>query len=216
MRDDEKAMLYLSLRSFLDRVIALILLIITLPVMLLIAITIQICMGAPVLFYQERIGYKGRVFRIIKFRTMINNAEQIGGGYISPDLNLVPPLGSFLRKTSLDELPQLINILKGDMSFVGPRPALPEHFQRYTPKQARRVTVPQGITGLAQVRYRNDATWSVRIDSDLEYIENLGPAVDLSIWWATLNKVIRREGVRLDQIAQDVDDLGPQKEEKDK
>src|SRR5690606_20726501 len=142
---------------------------------------IRIRMGSPVMFHQQRIGRYGRVFRIHKFRTMINDAERLGGGEMPDALNLIPPLGAFLRRSSLDELPQLWNILKGDIAIVGPRPALVSHFSRYTPRQRRRVEVPQGLTGLAQVRYRNDAPWSVRIESDLEYIDRLGPLLDLEL-----------------------------------
>lgn len=122
--------------------------------------------------------------------------------------NLIPPIGAFLRKSSLDELPQLFNIFRGDMTFVGPRPALPSQVVRYTERQRGRLTVPQGITGLAQLRYRNDAPWSVRIESDLEYVSSLGFLEDLKILIATPLKVLKGTGVRTDQTAVDVDDLG--------
>ena len=139
---------------------------------------------------------------------MIRDAEKIGGGYFTKEVNLVPPIGALLRKTSIDELPQLVNILKGDMSFVGPRPAIPTQVERYTEEQKMRLSVPQGVTGLAQLRYRNNAPWSVRIESDLEYVRKLGPLMDLRILLLTPSKVIRGTGVRMDQSPEQVDDLG--------
>lgn len=186
---------YLIGRALLDKVAAALMLVALTPVLALIAILIRARMGRPIFFRQRRIGQFGKVFTMIKFRTLINNAEEIGGGSILPELNLVPPLGEKLRLYSLDELPQLVNILRGDMSFVGPRPALPEHYARYTPEQARRVLVPQGLTGLAQVAYRAEAPWSLRIKKDLEYVSSVGPFLDVKILVATVFKVLRGEGV---------------------
>lgn len=198
---------YLAVRGALDRVLALISLVILSPLLLGIAIAVRVNMGRPVLFTQERVGQGGRVFRIMKFRTMVTDAEARGGGYFAPGLDLVTPLGRFLRRTSLDELPQLLNIARGDIAIVGPRPALPDQYRRYTVEQRRRVSVPQGLTGLAQVKYRNDAKWSVRIQADLEYIDRLGPWTDLQIVSSTVLRVMRGSGIRLDQTAADVDDL---------
>lgn len=179
----------------MDRFAAALMLVALTPLLAIIAILIRVRMGKPILFRQRRIGQFGKVFTMFKFRTLINNAEEIGGGSILPELNLVPPLGEKLRLYSLDELPQLVNIARGDMSFVGPRPALPVHFARYTPEQARRVLVPQGLTGLAQVAYRAEAPWSVRIKKDLEYVAEVGPLLDFKILVATVFKVLRAEGV---------------------
>ncbi|MDQ0689882.1 lipopolysaccharide/colanic/teichoic acid biosynthesis glycosyltransferase [Arthrobacter sp. W4I7] len=165
-------------------------------------------MGRPILFRQQRIGQSGKVFWIIKFRTLIPNAEEIGGGNIPAGLNLVPPLGEKLRLYSLDELPQLVNIVRGDMSFVGPRPALPEHYARYSPHQVQRVLVPQGLTGLAQVVYRAEAPWSLRIEKDLEYVRNVSPLLDLRILIATAFKVLRAEGVVESLAPEANDDFG--------
>ncbi|MGK3953984.1 sugar transferase [Microbacterium sp. I2] len=203
-----RARSYLRWRQCVDRALALVLLIITAPILCGVAIAIRVSLGQPVFFRQERVGQYGRRFSIVKFRTMVSNAEQLGRGYMPAELQLVPPLGAFLRKTSLDELPQLLNILRGEMSFVGPRPVLPDQFRRYTPEQERRVVVPQGLTGLAQVRYRNEAPWSVRIESDLEYVDRVSLRLDAAIWAATVRRVLRADGVRLDQVAADVDDLG--------
>jgi lipopolysaccharide/colanic/teichoic acid biosynthesis glycosyltransferase len=187
------------------------------PILLFVAAIVLLKMGRPIFFRQTRVGHLGVPFQILKFRTMVSNAESLGGGYMPPELNLVPPLGAFLRKSSLDELPQLLNIARGEMSFVGPRPALVEQYERYTTEQARRTTVPQGVTGLAQVRFRNNAPWSVRILSDLEYVETVSPIVDIQIMLATVKRVIRSDGVIQDQVRSDVDDLsGPQNFEEGK
>lgn len=198
---------YIAIRSLTDRLAAGVLLALFSPLFAVISVAVFIKMGRPIIFRQERVGRGGRVFHIVKFRTMVPEAETLGGGYMPPDLNLVPPLGALLRRTSLDELPQLLNIVRGEMSFVGPRPALVEQYRRYTPEQADRVTVPQGVTGLAQVRFRNNAPWSQRIEADLEYVHKVGFPLDLSILLETVGRVIRADGVRLDQVANDVDDL---------
>jgi lipopolysaccharide/colanic/teichoic acid biosynthesis glycosyltransferase len=198
---------YIRARSALDRVIAAVLLLLLSPVIGLVALTIRLKMGAPVLFRQQRIGRNGVRFHILKFRTMVPDAESLGGGYFPDQLNLVPRLGQFLRKSSLDELPQLVNILRGEMSFVGPRPALVNQYERYTQEQARRVLVPQGITGLAQVVYRNDAPWSRRILVDLEYVQRVGPLIDMWVLVRTVARVLRSDGVRSGQTSREVDDL---------
>lgn len=210
-----KSLRYIAIRSVTDRVVAAILLVLASPVLAAVAVAVAVFLGKPVFFKQERIGQGGRPFSILKFRTMVKDAEKIGGGYMPPELNLIPPLGRFLRASSLDELPQLWNIVTGDMAFVGPRPALPDQFARYTPRQTGRVSVPQGVTGLAQVRYRNNAPWSVRIEADLEYVERIGFRTDVSIFMATLKRVLTRSDVRLDQSRDEVDDLGAPGSRKD-
>ncbi|QAV70549.1 sugar transferase [Salinibacterium sp. UTAS2018] len=207
---------YLLIRAASDRVFAAILLVLSSPVLLLIAITIRAKMGTPIMFRQTRVGRFGKKFEIVKFRTMIVGAEVKGGGYMPPELNLVPPLGQFLRTTSLDELPQLLNIFAGDMAFVGPRPALVEQYERYSAAQKRRLEVPQGVTGLAQVRFRNSAPWSKRIEADVEYVQSVSPGLDIRILLKTVGRVMRAEGVLLNQTRQDVDDLSssPKTEEK--
>lgn len=205
---DAKIEAYLVRRTISERLVAGGMLMILSPLLAVIAVVIRLRMGGPILFRQQRIGRFGEPFEIIKFRTMIKNAEEIGGGYISSELNLVPPLGQFLRSTSLDELPQLVNIFKGQMSFVGPRPALPQQYARYNEEQARRVVVPQGITGLAQITYRNQATWTQRIEKDLEYVESVSFVTDVKLLVRTIAKVLRSEGIVNDQTAAEVDDLG--------
>ena len=208
---------YIALRSLTDRVFAVVALLAFSPIMLVIATVVRVHMGPPVLFRQVRIGTNGRPFEILKFRTMVVDAERLGGGYMTPEMQLVPPVGRFLRRTSLDELPQLANILKGDLALIGPRPAIPSQYERYTARQARRVSVPQGITGLAQVLYRNEAPWSVRIEADLEYIDRMGPLLDLQILLKTVGRVSGGSGIRLDQSAAEVDDLprDPDRKESD-
>lgn len=205
---DQHQQAYLAARSLLDKVASALLIVALTPLFAIIALLIRLRMGSPILFRQRRIGQGGKVFTMIKFRTLIDDAEQIGGGSILPELNLVPPLGEKLRLYSLDELPQLVNILRGDMSFVGPRPALPVHYEQYTPEQARRVLVPQGLTGLAQVTYRAEAPWSVRIKKDLEYVSNVGLLLDMKILIATVFKVLRSEGVVESLSPADNDDFG--------
>lgn len=199
--------LYLRLRRLADIIASALLIIFLIPLFLVVSLLILLRMGKPIFFKQVRQGHNGE-FSLLKFRTMVNDAETIGGGYMKADIDLIPPFGAFLRRTSLDELPQLFNILRGDMAFIGPRPALPSQVTRYTKEQQGRLSVPQGITGLAQLRYRNDAPWSVRIESDLEYVAKIGPITDLKILFATPPKVLKGTGVRADQTAADVDDLG--------
>ncbi|WJH23703.1 sugar transferase [Pseudarthrobacter defluvii] len=204
---------YLSRRVRVERVLAAFILVGVSPLFLILCLLVRVKMGSPVFFRQQRVGRFGKTFEIFKFRTMVTDAERLGGGYIPAELNLVPPFGQFMRSTSLDEIPQLINILLGQMSFVGPRPALPQQYARYTPEQARRVLVPQGITGLAQVTYRNDAPWSKRICKDLEYVDSVNLRMDLNLVGKTLVKVVRSEGVMNNQTAADVDDLQPATED---
>ncbi|MBD1590432.1 sugar transferase [Arthrobacter sp. S1_S22] len=205
---DERARSYVIWRGLFERVVAGILLVFLSPFMAVVAILIAVRMGRPVLFRQVRIGQFGKTFTMVKFRTMINDAEEIGGGDIPPELNLVPPLGAKLRSYSLDELPQLVNVLRGEMSFVGPRPALPKHYARYNREQSKRVLVPQGLTGLAQVAYRAEAPWSLRIEKDLEYVSSVGPLLDLKILVATVFKVLRAEGVVEGLTPSEIDDFG--------
>lgn len=195
------------MRAIVDRGVASFMFVALAPVLIVIALAIRLRMGRPILFRQERIGHRARPFTILKFRTMVPEAEEIGRGYLPPGSDLVPPLGKFLRRTSLDELPQLINIMRGEMSFVGPRPALPDQYDRYTDIQAGRVAVPQGVTGLAQVRYRNNAPWSRRIESDLEYVSRLGLSMDCWILAKTVVRTIRGDGVISGQTSAEVDDL---------
>jgi len=168
-------------------------LIILTPVIFVVALLIFMSMGRPVLFTQERPGKDGRIFRLIKFRTMTN--ERDAEGNLLPDEQRLTPLGRFLRSTSLDELPELFNVLRGDMSLVGPRPLLPQYLDRYTPEQARRHEVKPGITGWAQVNGRNAITWEEKFTLDVWYVDNWSLWLDIKILALTLIKVFKREGI---------------------
>lgn len=176
------------------------------PVHGVVALMVLITSGRPVYYSQERIGSDGEPFQLHKFRTMKVGTHEASGGY--PTASMVTPIGSILRRTSLDELPQLWNIVRGDMSIVGPRPALRDQVDRYTAAQRRRLSVRPGLTGLAQVKFRNDAPWSRRIEADLEYIDALSLRNDLRIIARTIPVALRGSTVLTGQTMNDVDDLG--------
>ena len=180
-------------KSVFDRAAATALLIVLSPVMLIIAVLILIAMGRPVLFRQSRPGYRGRLFNFMKFRTMRD--ARSAHGKLLPDDERLTGLGRFLRSTSLDELPQLINIMRGELSFVGPRPLLAVYLGRYTPEQARRHEVIPGVTGWAQVNGRNALSWDQKFALDLWYVDHWSLILDLRILVRTLGIVIRREGI---------------------
>jgi len=166
------------------------------PVMLVVALLIRLTMGSPVLFRQVRPGLYGRPFTMYKFRTMLDIRNE--RGELLPDELRLTPVGRFLRKTSLDELPELFNVLKGDMSLVGPRPLLMDYLDRYTPEQARRHEVKPGITGWAQVNGRNALTWEEKFKLDVWYVDNWSLWLDIKILFMTLVKVFKREGISAD------------------
>lgn len=182
-------------KSLADRILATVLLIVLFPVLLGIAIGIWITMGKPILFTQPRPGQGGRVFTFYKFRSMKNEYDSTGR--LLPDAQRLTRFGTFLRKTSLDELPQLFNILKGDMSFVGPRPLLVEYLDYYTPEQARRHAVKPGITGWAQVNGRNTVSWMEKCALDVWYVEHQSLKLDLRILAMTVWKVLEQKDVSL-------------------
>lgn len=190
----------------LDLVVAGTGLVVTAPLHAACALAVRLTNGSPVYFRQERAGRDGRPFHLVKFRTMKIGTHEASGGYPTPDM--VTPVGRLLRKTSLDELPQLWNILRGDMSLVGPRPALLDQVERYTDEQRGRLAVRPGVTGLAQILYRNAAPWSVRIKADLEYVGSVSMVEDLRILVRTVPAVVFGVGVIVGQTAVDVDDLG--------
>jgi lipopolysaccharide/colanic/teichoic acid biosynthesis glycosyltransferase len=181
------------IKSILDIVIAAIALIILLPVMLFVAIAIYFRMGSPIVFTQPRPGKKGRIFKFYKFRTMTN--ERDSNGDLLPDEKRLTKLGEFLRQTSLDELPQFWNIIKGDMSLIGPRPLLVRYLKRYTPEQARRHEVKPGITGWSQIQGRNGISWEEKFKLDVWYIDNWSLWLDLKILFLTVFKVLQQEGI---------------------
>lgn len=163
------------------------------PVMIITAVLVGMRLGRPILFRQLRPGLHGRPFRMYKFRTMTDERDTAGN--LLPDEVRLTRFGRLLRSTSLDELPELLNVLKGDMSLVGPRPLLMEYLDRYTPDQARRHEVKPGITGWAQVNGRNALTWEEKFALDVWYVDHWKPWLDVKILWLTVWKVIRREGI---------------------
>ncbi|WP_024787517.1 MULTISPECIES: sugar transferase [unclassified Lebetimonas] len=176
-----------------DKVLALILIILFSPIMLLTAIAIYLWDGRPVIFMQERPGYKGRIFKIYKFRTMTNEKDEFGN--LLPDEKRLKGIGKIIRKLSLDELPQLFNVLKGDMSFIGPRPLLVEYLPLYNEEQKKRHDVLPGITGLAQVKGRNAISWRKKFKYDVFYVKHLSFKLDLYIICQTIIKVLKQEGI---------------------
>jgi sugar transferase EpsL len=181
------------LKRVFDFIFALILLIFTAPIILVCAVLVKAKLGAPVLFKQERPGLNGRLFILYKFRTMIDKYNE--DGELLLDGVRLTPLGRILRRLSLDELPQLWNVLKGEMSLVGPRPLLMEYLPLYTPEQARRHEVKPGITGWAQVNGRNALSWEDRFTLDVWYVDNRSFWLDLKILWLTVVKVFKSEGI---------------------
>jgi lipopolysaccharide/colanic/teichoic acid biosynthesis glycosyltransferase len=163
------------------------------PVILTVAVLVRIQHGSPVLFAQVRPGFQGRLFTLRKFRTMTNARDEAGN--LLPDEVRLTKLGRFLRASSLDELPELLNVLKGEMSLVGPRPLLVQYLDRYSPEQARRHNVLPGITGWAQIHGRNAITWEDKFRLDVWYVDHWSLWLDLKILWQTFTKVIRREGI---------------------
>jgi lipopolysaccharide/colanic/teichoic acid biosynthesis glycosyltransferase len=163
------------------------------PFLCVLAMLVRWQLGSPVLFTQVRPGLGGRPFRMYKFRTMTDRRGP--DGELLPDVQRLTRFGKFLRSTSLDELPELFNVLKGDMSLVGPRPLLMEYLSRYTPEQARRHDVRPGITGWAQVNGRNALTWEEKFELDVWYVENQSLWLDLTILWRTARQVLKRAGV---------------------
>jgi lipopolysaccharide/colanic/teichoic acid biosynthesis glycosyltransferase len=170
--------------------------IICLPLMIVVFVLVRIFIGTPVIFRQDRPGLYGRIFTLYKFRTM-TNARNAHGELLS-DAERLTTLGRFLRSTSLDELPELLNVLKGEMSLVGPRPLLVKYLPYYTERELLRHTVKPGITGWAQINGRNDVPWDDRLAMDVWYVENRRPALDVLILVKTLLKVLFREGASAD------------------
>lgn len=181
------------LKRWLDFTAAVALLILLLPLLAGVALAVALTIGRPVLFKQTRIGWKERPFVLYKFRTMRHAVDS--NGRALPDEQRLTPFGSWLRSWSIDELPQLWNVLKGEMSFIGPRPLLPEYLPRYSVRQRRRHSVRPGLSGWAQVRGRNAIDWDRRFALDLEYVERQSLRFDLRIILLTLKKLVLREGI---------------------
>lgn len=177
----------LWLKRALDVTVSAVLLLALSPLLLVVAALIRVRLGSPIFFKQVRIGRGERAFCILKFRTMLNGD--------APDHERVTPFGQWLRKTSIDELPELWNILIGDMSLVGPRPLLPQYLEVYRPREKLRHRMRPGITGLAQVNGRNALSWDARLELDAHYVEQFSFKRDLEILWRTVSIVLKREGI---------------------
>lgn len=180
-------------KRFFDIILSLIAIIILSPVYLIISILVLIFMGWPILFKQPRPGKNEKIFNMYKFRTMTNKKDK--NGNLLPDEQRLPKFGRFLRKTSLDELPEMFCILTGTMSFIGPRPLLVEYLPYYTKEEHHRYDVRPGLTGLAQANGRNLVNWDDRFKLDLEYVNNVSLKMDLSVIIKTISIVLKREGI---------------------
>lgn len=181
------------IKRLLDIILSLMAIIITLPIFLITGILVLIFLGKPVIFRQKRPGKKEKIFTMYKFRTMTNKKDKDGN--LLPNELRITKFGSFLRKTSLDEIPEFINILKGDMSFVGPRPLRVDYLPLYNKEQKHRHDIRPGLTGLAQVSGRNNITWSEKFKYDLDYISNITFLNDLKIILLTIEKVVLRKDI---------------------
>ena len=186
-------MFYLKIKKFFDVFFAICGIIILSPLMIIIAILIKIKFGSPIFFIQKRPGLKEKMFPLIKFRTMNNNKDQYGN--LLDDDKRLTVFGKWLRATSIDEVPTLINIIKGDMSFVGPRPLLKEYLDLYSEIERQRHLVNPGLTGLAQINGRNTISWKKKFKYDILYVNNISLFLDLKIFLLTFYKVIKREGI---------------------
>jgi lipopolysaccharide/colanic/teichoic acid biosynthesis glycosyltransferase len=187
------------IKPFLDLLVAFVALLFLSPFLLFFILLLSFANRGNPFFLQKRPGKKGEIFRIIKFKTMTDARDAEGN--LLPDSQRLTATGKFVRKTSVDEIPQLINVLKGDMSLVGPRPLLPEYLKLYSPRQQKRHEVRPGITGWAQVNGRNAISWNRKLELDVWYVENLSFIVDLKIIWMTFLKVIKSEGVNTANMA---------------
>ncbi len=186
-------------KRILDFIASFIAIIVFSPIFLLVALLLLINNKGSVFFFQKRPGKNEHIFKVIKFKTMTDKKDK--NGNLLPDADRLTKLGKFVRKTSLDELPQLINVLKGDMSLIGPRPLLPEYLDLYTPIQKKRHSVKPGITGWAQVNGRNAISWSKKFEYDVWYVDNMSLFLDLKIIALTILKVLKSEDINAKNMA---------------
>lgn len=190
-------MIYKSfIKRLSDLVFSLVVLLILMPILLFVTLCLAFSNNGKPFFFQSRPGLNGRIFKIIKFKTM-NDLRDLEGKLL-PDSERLTSIGSFVRKTSLDEIPQLINVLKGDMSLIGPRPLLVQYLSLYNDHQKRRHEVRPGITGWAQVNGRNAISWNQKFDYDVWYVDNISFGLDIKIFFLTIKKVFVREGISAD------------------
>ena len=181
------------MKRIFDLLLASFGLILFIPIILFTALLIRMKLGTPIIFKQQRPGLNGRLFELYKFRTMTDERDETGE--LLPDHVRLTPLGKLIRKLSLDEFPQLINVIKGEMSLIGPRPLLPEYLSLYTEEQAKRHHVKPGITGWAQINGRNAITWEEKFKLDVWYVENQSFILDLKILFLTIKKVVTSHGI---------------------
>ena len=180
-------------KRLLDIVLSGVALILLSPILLIVAVLVRIKLGSPVLFKQERPGKNEKIFTLYKFRTMTDEKDE--NGQLLPDEVRLTSFGKMLRSTSLDELPELLNIFKGEMSIIGPRPLLVKYLPLYNEEQKHRHDVRPGLTGLAQINGRNAITWEKKFEYDLEYVNHLSFVMDWKIFWGTVRAVLKREGI---------------------
>ena len=185
------------IKRIIDIILSLLALIILSPLIIIIGISVRIKIGKPIIFKQKRPGKNEKIFILYKFRTMTEEKDEYGN--LLPDEKRLTEFGKFLRSTSLDELPELFNILKGDMSIVGPRPLLVEYLPLYNEQQKHRHDVRPGLTGLAQINGRNSITWNKKFNEDIEYVNNITFMLDVKIVFKTIAKVIKKEGINQDE-----------------
>ena len=181
------------MKRLTDIVIAILALILLLPIFIFVAYKVRKNLGSPIFFYQERPGKDRKIFKMIKFRSMKDAFDKEGSPL--PDDKRITPFGHKLRSTSLDEMPQLINVLKGDMSIVGPRPQMKDFLEHYTPEQMRRHEVRPGMTGLAQVSGRNHLSWEEKFELDVEYVDQQSIGLDFKIMLKTVKVMVKKEGI---------------------
>jgi len=196
-------------KRLMDFILSLIAIIVLSPILLIVAILVRVKLGGPVLFKQERPGLNEKIFMMYKFRTMTDQRDK--NGELLPNEMRHTKFGKFLRSTSLDELPGLFNIIRGDMSIIGPRPLLVEYLPLYNTHQKRRHEVKPGLSGIAQAKGRNSLSWEDKFDLDVEYVENVSFTNDIKIIWLTIKKVFVREGINFNSDIKDTKFKGSQK-----
>lgn len=184
-------------KRLIDIVISALVIILFCWLYLILAIIVRLNLGSPIIFTQDRPGKNGKIFKMYKFRSMSDKRDE--NGELLPDKMRLNKFGRILRSTSLDELPEFFNILKGDMSFIGPRPLLVKYLEHYNSFEMRRHEVRPGLTGLAQVSGRNALTWKMKFEKDVEYVDHVTFAMDVKIIWMTIKKTIEREGIEFEK-----------------
>ena len=195
--------MYFYFKRVFDFFLSLIILGSLSPVLVIVSLLLALELKGTPLFRQKRTGFREQEFEVIKFRTMTNDKDQ--NGNLLPNKDRLTKLGGIIRKTSLDELPQLMNVLKGDMSFIGPRPLPTRYYPYFEKEEKQRFKVRPGISGFAQISGRNNLMWDKRMEKDIQYVRNFGPKQDIRIFWQTVLKVIRKDSVEVDPTATMID-----------